>query len=219
MSRIRVVLADDHPIFLTGVKTLLEQAPNMAVIGLAHDPRSLFLLLNNVECDVLITDFSMPSETEADGLAMIRQIRSQFPAVVVVVLTVLKNAPLYRELLGLGVRAILHKDSKSMELAKAVTQAFNGLIFLGSSTAELLHERQLTIGGSVDSKQALTLRELEILRFLARGATANEIAARIHRSVKTISHHKRSAMEKLNLETDVQLMRYIAQNGLDESGD
>ncbi|HWW08371.1 response regulator transcription factor [Collimonas sp.] len=217
MSKIRVVLADDHPVILAGVKALVEQSANISVIGMAHDPLSLFSLLKHVECDVLVTDFSMPSKTEVDGLAMIRQVRKQFPAVVVVVLTVLKNAPLYRELLGAGVSGILHKDSESMEIVKAVTQVYNGLVFLGRSSAELLEERQLTTAGSVDSKQVLSPRELEILRFLARGATANEIAGQIHRSVKTISHHKRSAMEKLKVDTDVQLMRYIAENGLDES--
>ncbi|MGS0742368.1 response regulator [Glaciimonas sp. GG7] len=216
MNKIRVVIADDHPVTLSGVKALVEQCSNMIVSGLALSPNSLFETLGKCECDVLVTDFSMPIENQVDGLEMIRQIRIQFPAIAVVVLTAMKKAPLYSALLALGVRGIVSKDSGNTEITKAIIQAFNGVIFLARSSAELMKMRQFVTAEDIDNKPSLSAREIEILRCLSRGASASEISKLLHRSIKTISHHKRSAMEKLKLETDLQLMRYFAENGLDE---
>ncbi|PUA19973.1 response regulator transcription factor [Glaciimonas sp. PCH181] len=216
ITKIRIVIADDHPVALSGVKTLIEQCANMIVTGIAASPRGVFQQLDKQQCDILVTDFSMPVQNEVDGIEMIRQIRLQFPMIAVVVLTAMKKAPLYTALLELGVRAIVNKDSDNGEIAQAINQAFNGLIFLGRSSAELMKMRQLITADDMHNKQHLSVRETEVLHFLSRGVSADGIARILHRSIKTISHHKRSAMEKLNVETDLQLMRYFAEKELDD---
>lgn len=216
LNRIRIVIADDHPVALSGVKTLIEQCANMVVTGVAASPRGVFHQLDKGECDVLLTDFSMPVANEVDGIEMIRQIRLQFPTIAVVVLTAMRKTPLYTTLLDLGVRAIVNKDSDSREIAKAINQAFNGLIFLGKSSAELMKMSQFVTVDDMHNKHHLSARETEVLHFFSRGVSADGIARILHRSIKTISHHKRSAMEKLNLETDLQLMRYFAEKELND---
>ncbi|QRX83189.1 response regulator transcription factor [Glaciimonas sp. PAMC28666] len=215
-NRIRVAIADDHPLTLSGLNLLVRQCENMVVIGLAVSPGSLFEVLRKADCDVLVTDLSMPVENEIDGLEMIRTIRLQFPTVAVVILTATRKPALYHALLTLGVCAIVHKKGESAEIAEAINKACEGKVFLGQSSAELMKQEQLITVEERDARQSLTSREVGILRLFSTGISANEIAKKIHRSIKTISHHKRSAMVKLKLETDLQLMRYFAENRLDD---
>ena len=218
-NRIRVGIADDHPVTLSGLNALVRQCKNMVVIGLAVGPVSLFEMLAKTDCDVAVTDLSMPVNNEVDGLEMIRQIRQRFPTVAVVVLTATKKTSLYHALLTLGVSAILHKGGEIAEIAEAINHACEGQIFLGKSSAELMKMRQLITVEDRDPRNSLSPREIEILRFFSRGISAVEISRQLHRSIKTISHHKRSAMEKLQLDSDLQLMRYFAENGFDDHQD
>lgn len=110
----------------------------MIVTGVAVSPRSVFDQLVKAQYDVLVTDFSMPIANEVDGLEVVRQIRAQFPEVAIVVLTGVKKVLRYIALLNGGVRTIVSKDSKSEEITKAINQAFNGLVFLGRSSAALM---------------------------------------------------------------------------------
>lgn len=218
-NKIRVAIADDHPLTLSGLNLLIQQCENMVVTGLAVSASSLLKVLRNGNCDVLVTDLSMPVENEIDGLEMIRQIRLQFPRVAVVTLTATKKPSLYHALLTLGVYAIVHKKGENAEITEAINKARQGQIFLGQSSAELMKLGQEDSTENEDAKQNLTSRETEILRLFSTGISADGIANKLHRSIKTISHHKRSAMGKLNLGTDLQLMRYFAENRFDDHVD
>ncbi|KAF3998065.1 response regulator transcription factor [Glaciimonas immobilis] len=213
---IRVVIADDHPVTLSGLYMLAQQCDNMVVTGLASSPGAIFELLVKWDCDVLVTDLSMPVNNEIDGMEMIRQIRTQFPMVAVVVLTAMKKASLYHALLTIGARAIVHKGGENSEIVEAINQACRGQTFLGKSCAELLKMRQLVTVVANDHQQNLTPREVEVLRYFSRGASARTISKRMGRSIKTISHHKRAAMEKLRLDNDLQLMRFLSDNGFED---
>ena len=118
----RIVLADDHPVIVIGVRALLEgNLSSCEVIGEAHDGATLLALLSKHPCDLLITDFSMPGEGgSADGLMLIRQIHKQHPDLPIIILTMLHNAALTKGMLAAGARAVVEKTSLAKELIRAV---------------------------------------------------------------------------------------------------
>lgn len=104
---LRIVLADDHPIFLIGLRAVLERDDRLSIVGEANSPQALGELLQHCACDVLVTDFMMPAEPQADGLRLIEQLRRHHPALPIVVVTMLNNAGLFHAILALGVMGLL----------------------------------------------------------------------------------------------------------------
>jgi two-component system capsular synthesis response regulator RcsB len=216
----RVVIADDHPIVLMGVRTLLQnQCFDCQVVGEAHSSVALFALLTSQPCDLLITDLSMPIDGGAlDGLEMIQQLRGRYPRLGIIVLTMSHNPALINGILAAGVRAVVEKTSMLKELALAVQMVCSGRVYVSEYLRRRLAERaaemttQQTRGHQVGS--ALSAREAEIMRMLARGMTVTEISKATHRSIKTISQQKHDAMRKLCIDSDSQLFEYMRTHGI-----
>lgn len=207
----RVIIADDHPVVLIGLKTSLREYGNgLEVVGEARHGRELLDLLAVQPCDLLVTDFSMPADIEGfDGLALIRQVREVQPSLPILVLTMLRNPALVQSMVGLGVRGVVDKMAMAKELMLAIDMIRAGRSYLSERM-----RRQIEGMNPSGGEPAVSRREAEVIRFLAQGLTVSEIARRLERSVKTISQQKRDAMRKLNLESDKQLYDYARSIGL-----
>lgn len=207
----RVIIADDHPVVLIGLKTSLREYGNgLEVVGEARHGRELLDLLAVQSCDLLVTDFSMPADIEGfDGLALIRQVRETLPSLPILVLTMLRNPALVQSMVGLGVRGVVDKMAMAKELMLAIDMIRAGRGYLSERM-----RRQIEGMNPSGDEPAVSRREAEVIRFLAQGLTVSEIARRLERSVKTISQQKRDAMRKLNLESDKQLYEYARSIGL-----
>ena len=211
---LRIVLADDHPIFLIGLRAVLEQDPGLRVVAQAGSPQELTDCLGHVQCDLLITDFMMPSAEQGDGLRLIEYVRRHWPKLPVLVVTMLTNAGLLRSILGLGVGGLLGKSSLVDELPLAIAHLKRNKPYIAQSVSQILSQ-----GGDISyaemlSQNALSPREQEITRLLAAGLSVNEIAQRLHRSKQTISAQKVSAMRKLGISNDAALFIYLQDQGL-----
>ncbi|HGL4257453.1 response regulator transcription factor [Burkholderia dolosa] len=208
---LRVVLADDHPIMLLGCRLLIEQN-GMDVVGEARNSSELMSILAHVACDVVITDFSMPTG-RTDGLAMLSAIRREHATLPVIVLTNLTNAGLLRAMLNEGVRGIVEKGAERNELFTAVHTALRGAIYISVKLQRELTKLGLT---ETESQRAasLTPRELEVLRLLASGKSPTEVGEMLHRTIKTVSWAKISAKRKLGLKSDAELYGYVVNLGL-----
>ncbi|MPV69151.1 response regulator transcription factor [Burkholderia sp. BE17] len=208
---LRVVLADDHPIMLLGCRLLIEQN-GMDVVGEARNSSELMSILAHVACDVVITDFSMPTG-RTDGLAMLSAIRREHATLPVIVLTNLANAGLLRAMLNEGVRGIVEKGAERNELFTAVRTALRGAIYISVKLQRELTKLGLT---ETESQRAasLTPRELEVLRLLASGKSPTEVGQMLHRTIKTVSWAKISAKRKLGLKSDAELYGYVVNLGL-----
>lgn len=211
---LRIVLADDHPIFRIGLRAVLEQIPGVSVVAEAGGPLQLLEHLQAVDCDLLVTDFMMPVEDQSDGLKLLEQVRRHYPQLPILVVTMLNNAGLFRAMLGLGVNGLLSKGSLSDELPEAITRLRNGKIFLADSVHQLLLQDGEVRADQAQVQGTLSPRELEVVRLLATGQTVSEIAARLNRSTKTVSTQKVTAMRKLGVSNDAALFLYLQELGL-----
>ncbi|SDS02952.1 two component transcriptional regulator, LuxR family [Pseudomonas asplenii] len=211
---LRIVLADDHPIFLIGLRVVLERAPAVSVVGEASNPGELFERLESGPCDALITDFMMPTAEQNDGLRMIEALLRNYPGLPIVVVTMLNNAGLLRYLLDQGVMGLLSKASLADELPVAIEHVRQRKVFVANSVRQTL-----ALAGEVGThrlgdREMLSPRELEVTRLLAAGRTVGEIATRLCRSKQTVSAQKVSAMRKLGLSNDAALFLYLQEQGL-----
>ncbi|QXI29621.1 response regulator transcription factor [Pseudomonas vanderleydeniana] len=211
---LRIVLADDHPIFLIGLRAVIERESTLCVVGEASTPGELFERLDNTPCDALVTDFMMPTTDRNDGLRMIEALQRSHPALPIVVVTMLNNAGLLRCILDQGVRGLLSKASLANELPMAIRHVRQGKVFVADSVRQTL-----ALAGEVGThrlgdREQLSPRELEVTRLLAAGRTVGEIAARLCRSKQTVSAQKISAMRKLGLPNDAALFLYLQEQGL-----
>ncbi|ALM86409.1 response regulator transcription factor [Bordetella sp. N] len=210
---IRVVLADDHPIVLLGIKNALATAPDISVVGSADSPDSLFACLAQTPCDVVVTDFSMPGGTQPDGLAMLQQLRAQYPHIHVVVLTKIATPTMISPALQAGALALVEKSAAIKEISTAIQRAASGLSYFTESirnefAALGVAQSQLT------ARAALSPREMEVVRLFASGRTNNEIAQILGLSAKTTSRQKQDAMRKLAARNDAELIAYAKDLGL-----
>jgi two-component system capsular synthesis response regulator RcsB len=208
---VRVIISDDHPVVLIGLKASLREYGNgLDVVGEANNGQDLLDLLARSPCDLLITDFSMPADAEGyDGLVLLQQVRDRYPALPILVLTMLRNPALVQSMISVGVRGVVDKMAMAKELMLAIDMIRSGRSYLSERM-----RRQIEGMYPSGDEPVVSPRETEVIRFLAQGLTVSEIARRLDRSVKTISQQKRDAMRKLNLESDKQLYDYARLIGL-----
>ncbi|TDV62455.1 response regulator transcription factor [Pseudomonas sp. LP_7_YM] len=210
----RVILADDHPIFLIGLKVVIEQNPHARVIAQASAPDELMQTLGNEPCDLLVTDFMMPVQDQNDGLRLLERIRREHPALPIIVVTMLNNVGLFRSMLALNVNGVLSKASMANELPAAIACVSTGNTFIADSVRRMLREASDHSSDTLVALRDLSPRELEVVRLLAAGNAVGTIAAQLHRSKQTVSAQKVSAMRKLGLVNDAALFIYLQEHGL-----
>jgi two-component system capsular synthesis response regulator RcsB len=205
---LKVMIADDHPVVILGAKAVLAADPGRGfdVVGTATSVSKLIDQLAGTPCDVLITDFSMPSIELPDGLSMLGVLRRRFPDVQIVLLSMLSSAHTLRAAMRQGVLGLYNKSETLHELPRATRLAGNRRRYISPSYQRLLEQ----------PNEPLSPKELEVLRMLAGGMSGRDIAILTNRSEKTISRQKRNAMDKLGIVHDGALLDFI--NGLDATG-
>jgi two-component system capsular synthesis response regulator RcsB len=212
--KIRVALADDHPAVLSGLKHDLHNVPTIEIIGTASDSGELVTLLNTNPCDVVVTDYAMPGGKYGDGLALLAYLRRTYPALRIVVFTMIENASLAREIAKIGAQAVLSKSFDTGHLISAVHAVYAGATYFRTSPREndQLGNDFPAVAGSKAS--TLSRREMEVVRLFVSGLSVNEIAERLHRTKQTISAQKCRAMRKLGIARDADLFQFAYETGL-----
>ena len=200
--RPRLLLADDHPLFLEGVRRLLEKTYD--VVGTVADGKALIIAAQTLRPDVIVVDISMP---EMNGLAAAQAIRKTVPSAKFIVLSVHSDQAYVSEAFRVGVRGYVSKRAAAAELLTAIKQVLEGRTYV---TPLVSPE---TAGASKDAKR-LTLRQLEILRLVAEGYQNKEIAQLLKISVKTVEFHKTRIMSELDIHTPAGLTRYAIDHGI-----
>lgn len=207
----RVIIADDHPVVRIGLRMLVNLNRNCEVVGEADGPDSLLELLATEPCDLLVTDFSMPGNSHADGLKMLSQVRRVYPKMRIILVTMFANVTTLRAVFAQGVLGIVAKGASAEELPLAIKTVAEGRRFISKSLrAALLQVDPWT----QTNLPALSAKEYEVVRMLASGMTVSEIANQFKRSVSTISKQKIMAMQRLGISTDVELFVYARETGM-----
>ena len=209
---LRVILADDHPLIRAGVRTLLEDNSELRVVAEADSADKLLSVLRDVPADLLITDFSMPGGQAADGLGLLQRVRRDYPALPVIVLTMVANVGVHGTILEAGVRGLIDKGAGMAEISLAIQAVAQGRNYISAAFREGLRQSQFDKASGESAR--LSPREVEVLRLFASGLTVSAIAERLSRSVKTVSRQKNDAMIKLGLKNDLDVFVYASEHGL-----
>ena len=202
IRRPKILLADDHPLFLDGVRRLLESTYD--VVGTVADGKALILAAQHLQPDIIVGDISMP---EMNGLAAAQVIRKTVPSAKFIVLSVHSDPAYPREAFRVGVRGFVSKRAVGAELLTAIKQVLEGRTYVSPLVSSE------TPGRSKEAKR-LTLRQLEILRMVAEGYQNKEIAQLLKISVKTVEFHKTRIMAELDIHTPAGLTRYAIDHGI-----
>ena len=205
----RIVLADDHALFLQGLKKVLEGAADLEVIGEAADGIELLDLMNKLVLDMVILDISMPN---LRGLEAIQEIKQRHPNAKILMLTMHKDKEYLYQAIAAGAHGYFLKKDAGEELFSAIEKVRHGKIYISPSLSEDLtdHWQQIRQGMQ---KPLLTPREIEVLRLIAEGKSNREIGDLLFISVHTVERHRANIMEKLNLKKTADLVKYAIQKG------
>lgn len=209
---IRVLIVDDHFLVRLGLKTLLDAEPDMMLIGQASNGAEGVKLAERLKPDVTVMDISMP---EMDGLEATRRIRSADPSLRVLILTVHAQERYLFAVLKAGASGYVLKSTIDTQLIDAIRTVAAGGAFLYPSATQMLLTDYLSRSESEDDGyERLSEREREVLRLIALGHTASEIAAQKYLSPKSVETYRARIMEKLGLDSRPALVRYALARGL-----
>jgi two-component system response regulator NreC len=210
MDKVRILLVDDHTILRDGIRALLENEPDMTVIGEAEDGRTAVKLACQLKPDVVLMDVAMPL---LNGLEATRQIKHDCPQVKVLILTMHENEEYIRQALASGAMGYILKDAAASELLNAIYAVHRGEAILSPAITRLVVENYLRWGDLQKDSSAnrLSPREREVLQLIAEGYSNKQIAEILCISIKTVQVHRMNLMSKLDLHDRAELIKYAIQ--------
>ena len=214
MKSIRVLLADDHKLIRAGLVLVVQQQPDLIVIGEADDGRQAVQLVESLKPDVVVMDIGMPN---LNGIEAARQITASRPDTAVVILSMHADEGYVLRALKAGARAYLLKDSATTDLVQAIRAVVEGKSFFSPTVSKVLlqdYMRKLRRSGAEDSYDLLSPREREVLQLVAEGKSNKEVANLLNLSTYTVETHRAKIMQKLNLKGVPELILYAVRKGI-----
>jgi len=213
-SKIKVAIADDHQIFIEGIKSLLRENQHIQIVGEVSDGKELLDLLKSKKVDVVLMDVSMPN---LDGLEATRKIYHAYPDVKIIGLTMFEDTTKISDMMRAGASGYLFKTTGKHELVNAIQKVYTGQKYLSPEVSNKLIDRMI---GDEFPKETpvrhaeITPREKDIIKLIAQEMTNNEIAQRLNNSPMTIITHRKNLLRKLGLKNTAGLIKYAVEHGL-----
>ena len=214
MKSIRVLIADDHKLIRAGLRLVVDQQPDLSVVGEADDGRQAVELAKSLKPNVVVMDIGMPN---LNGIEAARQIGGMDPGAAVVMLSMHSDESYVLRALSAGARAYLLKDSATTDLVQAIHAVAEGKSFFSPAVSKVLlqdYMRKLRRSGAEDSYDLLSPREREVLQLVAEGKSNKEVASLLNLSVYTVETHRAKIMQKLNLKGVPELILYAVRKGI-----
>ncbi len=216
---IQVYIADDHHLFIAGVKALLQDAGEVKLIGEAENGQMLLDLLAHTPSDVVLMDINMPVMS---GVETTKKIKELYPNIKVLALTMFDDTLHINEMIKAGASGYLLKNAGKEELLSAIKKVHAGEKYVSNEVSVKLiermfnkeHEKDLATANPNVRKSQLTKREIEIIKLIAQEMTNAEIAAKLNNSPMTIITHRKNLLRKLGVKNTAGLIKYAMQNGL-----
>ena len=210
---VKILLADDHRIMRSGLRSLLDKEPDMEVVAEAENGRMTVELARKLSPDVVLMDITMP---DLNGIEASRQILAQVPDVKVVALSMHSDEQFVAEMLDAGASGYLLKDCAFEELCLAIRAVVANQHYLSPGVASIVvkdYRREL-LRTEPSIAPVLTAREREVLQLVAEGKSSKKIASLLYVSVKTVEAHRHQIMQKLNIYTVAELTKYAIRKGI-----
>jgi len=209
----RIVLADDHPIVLDGLRNLIRAEGDFELVGEAASGLAALKVIRESRPDVAVLDISMP---ELNGIVLCRRLAGELPALRILVLTLHEDRAYLNQAIEAGVRGYVLKRSAVENLVQAIRAVMTGGIYVDPAIAGRVFDVKRAaakVSANKGALPALTDRESDVLKMAALGFTNKEIAARLDVGVKSVETYKARGLEKLGLKTRAELVRYASGQG------
>ncbi len=208
----KVLIADDHAIVRTGLRTLLKAEPSMKLVGEATGGYEAIELVEEKMPDVLLLDISMP---DLDGIEVVKRINPNFPDLHILILTIHEDPALLREALRAGASGYILKRAAESELISAINIIMRGDMYIDPAMMrDLIDETVSPAKLENENVESLTPRETEVLTHIVQGYTNRQIGEELNISVRTVEGHRANLSGKLGLQSRVDLVRYAREHGL-----
>lgn len=217
-TAIRIIIVDDHQMFLEGLCALLQGEPQVKVVDVALNGRQLLEKIKDVEIDVVVSDINMP---EMDGIELSKQLKKEYPKIKTLILSTHNDAQMVGKCIQNDVDGYLLKNAEKQELLKALTTIVEGEKYFAEEVKSEYMKTVFSEGGVTKEKESLaplSRREKEILVHIAMELTTQEIAEKLFISQNTVNTHRKNLMSKLNAKNTAGLVKYAIQQGLLEDG-
>ena len=212
----RILLVDDHPLFRAGLKSLLVDNPSFQVVGEAGDGQEAIRLTKTLKPDLVLLDISLPDKS---GIEITRELKDLFPEILIMIVSMHSKIDFITSAFRAGALGYVIKESAAERLVQGLETVARGDYFLDSSLSHKVVKKILEFPTQeakiTDEKYAsLTPREEQVLRLLAEGHSAKEVGEKLFISPKTVENHRASIMDKLDLHSTLDLIRYAVRLGL-----
>jgi two-component system, NarL family, nitrate/nitrite response regulator NarL len=211
---IRILIADDHPLFREGVALSLSREPDLEIVGQASSGEEALALAGDLLPDVLLLDVVMPG---MGGIAAARRIAAAWPVICIVMLTVSEDNDDLLAALKAGARGYVLKGVGARELANAVRAVAGGSVYVSPALASGILFEMARVPAQQDPMNSLTERERDILNLVAEGLTNREIGERLHLAEKTVKHYMTNVLQKLQVRSRVEAALLAQRHGRSES--
>jgi two-component system, NarL family, response regulator NreC len=208
----RVVIADDHAIVRAGLRSLIHDEIGLDLVGEAAGGYEAIDLIQKYHPDVLVLDISMP---DLDGISVTRRLKPEFPELHILILTLHEDEALVKEAIKAGASGYILKRAAEAELISAIQVLLRGDMYIDPSMLRsLFHEPQTDSTQPNLATEALTPREMEILKLIVEGYTNRQISEQLSISIRTVEGHRANISDKLGLHSRLELVRYARQHEL-----
>ncbi len=210
-QKIRILIADDHPVMRKGLQSCLSRQDRIEVVGEAADGEEALQRAQQLVPDVILMDISMPRR---NGLAVTEVLRKSIPGTKILVLSVYNNREYILRIIQAGAHGYVSKEASPRELMDAIESVHRGETFFTPEAAQAALSQMLTNNGKKESFNQLTSREREVLILIAEGQSNKEIASRLGIGVRTIETHRERIMHRLDIHSVAGLTKFALANGL-----
>lgn len=212
IHKIKIIIADDHPIFRTGLKQLIEEDENIEITGVAENGEKALEIIKELKPDIAVLDIDMPKLT---GIQVLKKLNEEKISTKIIFLTVFASEDIFDEAMDLGACGYVLKDCAVNDIAECISKVSEDNYYLSPSISNFLVSRRDKMKKLEKEKPALnnlTKTELTILRMVAEGKTSKEIGLELFISYKTVENHRSNMSSKLNLKGSHSLIKFAIEN-------
>ena len=212
MAKSKIIVADDHTFVRVGLKELINKDSELIVIAEAKNGQELLDILERKKCDVIVMDISMP---EMDGLTAIRELSEKFKGIKVLILSMLKDYPHFKDVMAHGAWGYMVKDDAPDQLVSAIKTILRGKKYVSPLVTTMLTDREMrSLDEAVPSLEILTKREKQILAMIVKSMPNKNISTKLKISIRTVEHHRANLTDKLGFKDTASLVKYAMSKGL-----
>lgn len=214
MEKIRVILVDDHQIVRDGIKALISEDPSIQIVGEAASGEEFELLIQNEKPDIVLMDINLPDTT---GIELTQKTVEKYPNINILMLSMHMSDEFITNSIEVGAKGYLPKTTSQKELLEAIKTVSKGIEYYNTEVSDVLLKSYIrkTKNASKEKEEItiqLTKREVEILVLFAQGFSNKEIADKLFISIRTVESHKNNIMQKLDLKSTVELVKYAIKH-------